>query len=1423
MTGDADFPQRSSSPLKRRASSMEQDEPTSNSAAEGSSQLSNGLPRAMSVDPPEGSTAPTGSSQSNDHPPIQEQIKTIETLLRAAKETPVKEGDKAYLVSRSWVDKALSLRSDKKQPTSPADVGTLGPVDNSDIIDRVIKDSSGQEAVILKSGLGQESFELFPEDAWNLISEWYGLQAGQQPIVRTAINAVTDGDAEAMYEFHPVILRVHRLWSEISPIPIEQTVKATDPPCLIFVRSRGAHAHTFLKEVKQKAGIPLDRKVRLVAFMPQQPAHTPDQNRSALTPPDSPRISDENLRPEDWTRLLIDLPTYAKFSKDKIMTTLPDTTMNEKYNGKSSLSMFDLVTDQTLVLDEKFEDFWVSTYTGQNRKPGKLARSAGSVRSPTASGRSSPAPSGPLTRGRGPRTKFGKSLGAVGLQNLGNTCYMNSALQCVRSVEELTKYFLTDSYAEELNKSNALGYNGKVALAYMNLLKEIYREGRGSVNPRDFKTTVGRARTTFQGWGQQDSQEFLGFLLDALQEDLSRIKKKPYIEKPDSTDEMINDPEAIRKMADEVWDITRKRDDSVIADLFTGMYKSTLKCPVCDKISITFDPFNNLTLPLPVENLCQRKVKFFPLNDAPVLLEIELSKHSAIEQLKQFVAARTGVPMERLMGAEEFKDRFFKIYDNNHDVEEEIQANDVATLHELEAVPTNFPGKAKQKKYRSMLDIATPPDAEEWDDPQYERMVIPVFHRRPHGGTAVSPPHFIIVTRDQASSLDQIRRKVLEKVATFSTWSGFRDGDKSDNTDNTDSDVAVMNASDADSGDSKVAAQSVEGEEDMVDVSMQDASDRSSVPPVAIPGQPQILKKFNTKRPSFIEPGSFLSPELQNLFELSYFTDSSDGPIPTGWSAIDGHRAFPKLSDRLPQESEEDDGQASPKSWGSTASGNEESSNDEAQKDGSSQTRMNEESSGEEIAPPRFQQHKPMSNKQRKRLEKQAKRGGKKMKGNNKLRKEVRRAQAVKPQPTPPAVADGGPLVRLGEGIIVDWNDDAWETLFGKSAMFGEPSHGSKTFSHPETLNDTALKITQRRRKNRRTRGITLEECLDEFERAEILSEQDMWYCPRCKEHRRASKKFDLWKTPDILVAHLKRFSSSGYRRDKLDVLVDFPITDLDLTERVIQKEDGQVEIYDLIAVDDHYGGLGGGHYTAYAKNFLDGVWYNFNDSSVSTVSDPSTVVTSAAYLLFYRRRSSQPLGGPRFAEIYRKFDKPEDSDEDTATESGDDRRHGGISSRTGGAASHQPLGQTQSRTTVTPLDGPDDEEPDLPPYESTLRPSVEDEGVEMNDGWQPAGPISMTQAWSFNNLGDEDLAGDAASDEAQLNSSDDERGQSRESSVEDIDMTMPSPDEKPDDASAEATKTIHNVPAAASGTKQGSDDVTEIHVEGEPGSSRLD
>lgn len=90
-------------------------------------------------------------------------------------------------------------------------------------------------------------------------------------------------------------------------------------------------------------------------------------------------------------------------------------------------------------------------------------------------------------------------------------------------------------------------------------------------------------------------------------------------------------------------------------------------------------------------------------------------------------------------------------------------------------------------------------------------------------------------------------------------------------------------------------------------------------------------------------------------------------------------------------------------------------------------------------------------------------------------------------------------------------------------------------------------------------------------------------YCPRCKEHRQATKKLDLWMLPDVLVFHLKRFSYSRYLKNKLDTFVNFPIHNLDLS-KYMKSNDGESYVYELYAISNHYGGLGGGHYTAYAK-----------------------------------------------------------------------------------------------------------------------------------------------------------------------------------------------------------------------------------------------
>jgi ubiquitin carboxyl-terminal hydrolase 4/11/15 len=180
----------------------------------------------------------------------------------------------------------------------------------------------------------------------------------------------------------------------------------------------------------------------------------------------------------------------------------------------------------------------------------------------------------------------------------------------------------------------------------------------------------------------------------------------------------------------------------------------------------------------------------------------------------------------------------------------------------------------------------------------------------------------------------------------------------------------------------------------------------------------------------------------------------------------------------------------------------------------------------------------------------------------------------------------------MGEALVLDWNADSYDALFGGNTP--DEERGQEALKYALELEDKELDAKKERRKKRKASGITLEECFAETSKSEILSEDNAWYCNRCKELRRATKTLEIWTTPDILVVHLKRFSSHRAFRDKVDDLVDFPVEGLDLAGKVGLPEDKE-QLYDLFAVDNHYGGLGGGHYTAYAKNFFDQQWYEYN------------------------------------------------------------------------------------------------------------------------------------------------------------------------------------------------------------------------------------
>jgi len=151
----------------------------------------------------------------------------------------------------------------------------------------------------------------------------------------------------------------------------------------------------------------------------------------------------------------------------------------------------------------------------------------------------------------------------------------------------------------------------------------------------------------------------------------------------------------------------------------------------------------------------------------------------------------------------------------------------------------------------------------------------------------------------------------------------------------------------------------------------------------------------------------------------------------------------------------------------------------------------------------------------------------------------------------------------------------------------------------------------------------SLYQCFDEFTKEELLTGHDQFYCSKCKTHRDVVKNMKIFRFPHILVVHLKRFSSSmshsSFSRQKLTTTIDFPINGLDLGKFAPKRNSAVPAVYNLFAVSNHTGSLGGGHYTAYGKVGGD-MWYNFNDSHCSRTST-SNIVSNQAYVLFYMRQ----------------------------------------------------------------------------------------------------------------------------------------------------------------------------------------------------------
>lgn len=1312
-----------------------------------------------SKDPPAAEAATAG-------PLLDEQIHQIMTLHQAIPQ----DGQRGFVVSMWWLSRVLSRVSDSKQfgPfDKSASEGEIGPINNEPLFDQDasaweqdhISEATGQLFVPMKPGLQiGEDYEVFPEDAWNLMVEWYGVKAGVPPIIRYARDTAPPGSAiqNVQYEIYPPFLTIRKLRNDSEPMSA-QRIKDNSSNAVRLLSSRSEKFQDFLKRAKEAVGIPLTTKVQIWRVLePIQAGATGQQDNKAaemLTPATSRNSSPARAPP---TPLLMDLSSFTAMAEgtQREMVDHKDETNNMKYNGSAKMDLVGLNTSQILILEEQIGGPAGGEFVSDNARKvaSKHGVSLSTSKIPDSkgdNGRSSPAPGGPMTRGR---TKNGRTRGTVGLSNLGNTCYMNSALQCIRSVEELTAYFMQSKYKEELNGDNPLGHGGTIAKAYAGLLASIYDEASPtSFAPKNFKYALGRAQPMFSGYGQQDSQEFLSFLVDGLHEDLNRIIKKPYIENPDSDDNTHKDPEAIKALGEKYRENHRARNDSVAMDLFNGFYKNTMVCPECDKVSITFDPFSSLTLQLPIEKNWQHSIFFIPLLGRPVQIDVDLDPNKPIRAVKEYIAERIpGVDPKRIMMSEVYSHKFYKHFEDRQSiVEANIQDRDEIVCYELDDIPTNWPPQKKPGKQRSMLSFNQSDDDEipDTDSPMADKMIVPVFHRgrnksSPNKWEMILFPSHVLIRREEAKDFEEILRKVLSRVAGMTSREILTEEESSSPmfSSRNESDTVVTTEEDASSTtDTRVQANSVEGDESIVDVTMTEPGDAEKAKADSNAGD-DVTMQEQSSLPSVLQRGSFIPPELRNLFTMKYTKPGHD-VIPTGWSGLDS-RELATLESRIPKPPsrrssiQSNASRASRSSQGTQRSGTPESDVDEdtAQFSNTMESFEAADQSEDELAPVSMGKH---ANRQKFQKNQGRRKGGKKgRKMKTYSRKERRQDGNVRAGSEPVSEPDGDPmLIRPGEVIILDWENESFDALFGGKISDKNEMRGVNTWELIETLPDPELAEKKKKRAARKKSGITLEDCFAETAKTEILSEENAWYCNRCKELRRASKTLEIWTAPDILVVHLKRFGANRGFRDKVDILVDFPIENLDISDRVGLSEDKPL-VYDLFAVDNHYGGLGGGHYTAVAKNFYDGQWYDYNDSMVSKKS-PSSVVASSAYLLFYRRRMPEntPLGPPYLQEIVRQAyapasDSREGSPSGNGRPLGDTSRNGSPRGSNGvGAGPQRAVGSAGVTTTTTALTNEDDD--DLPAYD--------DEGVGMQmigpqqPQTQPAGLLTNTPAaWDW-------------------------------------------------------------------------------------------
>ena len=773
-----------------------------------------------------------------------------------------------------------------------------------------------------------------------------------------------------------------------------------------------------------------------------------------------------------------------------------------------------------------------------------------------------------------PLDKKDNKHGLVGLNNLGNTCYMNTGLQCLSNCELLTKYFLEDYYKEFVNKENPIGSQGEIVEKYSQLIHHLWYGNNDYVSPIQFKVAFGKNYNAFADFRQQDSQEFISYLLDALHEDLNKVKNKPYVQAKDLPPGMPEEDQF--KMQKDLY---LCRNQSFIVDLINGFYKSTVYCPDenCKNISKSFEPFNMITLSLVNEAQLRKLEEFqneenkklgirvltvtfipFKINYKPLKFPIKVKKEMDIFSFKKKIEALTGFnknsfEIYKMQGSE-----FVPIKPNIIILDEFLNGDKYVYLHQIPPYVFDKPLDYFDKTYNKLNS----------DHDKY----------------------FLEEEKYEGNDLYDEYNKVEKKSKTDD------DCERSANRMQIDDKNEDKNDQDIKKKLNKSFDEDIEMKDDSLNINKEKWI-KAEFYNYSYSNEKSKDKKneetrINRSRIVYINKEWDNTQIYLCILEMLEETRNDLEEIKAEW--FKDIKEFTKKIGKM-----EDEAKKGEK--------NKKKNNDSAILDLFDQTANH----------PLMLQYLGVYNFNKTNIME------KKENWKNVVFPFDPKKSTIKTI-IKSALEKNNELTDIELLFKIIWKPVfAKEYSEGASPLEMEKSEKLedifKTQKEDEFLKKNNAKNIKENEGKKKNKKLKLEELLNNFNELEKLTKDNKWYCPKCKQFQLADKKMEIFTINEVVIIHLKRFRNNR----KIDNLVEFPIEGLDLGSYLSNKSDK--DIYDLFAVANHVGGLHGGHYFAYCKNCIDGEWYEFNDSHVSKI-DNKKVVSENAYVLFYKRKREEKI-----------------------------------------------------------------------------------------------------------------------------------------------------------------------------------------------------